>query len=256
MRSGGWTLLVLQSVKVITWLFYLLALSWDCLKARGAIYHTWNKGINKTEHEETIIWSLAAILHTSLASLIQDLKTFRRQISPSKDEPLPCSEVTACTGLCLPFTEGVCEAFRDPRSYTRQKSESLKRANLQAQVHTRLEGAPGGTWGPNARARHSHYHISTALLELVLRHLTRKALESTVSANGCIWENCFGKGRHTHPLCFPHPQTHTLWITVSLLISCKKFVLSLSQYTVRRYSWKLRKWINKDKALFLGLFGH
>lgn len=103
MRTGGWTLLVLQSVKVITWLFYLLALNWDCLKARGAIYHTRNKGINKIEHEETIIWSLAAIIHTSLASLIQDLKAFRRQnllkMSPCLAQRLLLAQV--CVYLSL-----------------------------------------------------------------------------------------------------------------------------------------------------------
>lgn len=77
----------------------------------------------------------------------------------SRDESLPCSEVTACTGLCLPLTEGVCEAFRGPKPHSRQKSESLKRVDLQAQVHAQQEGAPGCTWGPNAQALHSHYHI-------------------------------------------------------------------------------------------------
>lgn len=82
----------------------------------------------------------------------------------SKDESLPCSEVTACTGFCLPLTEGFCEALRGPRPYLRQKSESLKRADPQAQDHAWLEGAPQGTRGPNAQAGHSHYHISIALL--------------------------------------------------------------------------------------------
>lgn len=163
MRSGGWTLLVLQSVKVITWLFYLLALNRDCLKARGAIYHTWNKGIKKnwTWRNHYLIPG-CNISH--FLSISHPRSQSIQKAKSSKDESLPCSEVTACTGLCLPLTEGVCEAFRGARPYSRQKSESLERANLQAQVHARLVGAPGGTWGPNAQAGHSHYHISSALL--------------------------------------------------------------------------------------------
>lgn len=109
----------------------------------------------------------------------KDLKAFRGQNLLKESPNFVCWEVTTCTDLCLPLTVRPFEV-QSKAAFTTTVWKSEKSWPAGTGSHT----AGRSTW----RHTKQGIHITTSpgMLAQVLWHLTGKALESTLAADGCI----------------------------------------------------------------------
>jgi len=188
------------------------------------------------------MWSLVAILHTPSASFIWGSQCIQK-LKPKDEVPTSSAQRSSLAQVCVYLSLKVSVRPFEVQSKAALMTEVWKSEKSR---HAGTGSCMAGrhTWRhtrPTVHKQGIHITTSPGLLAYVLRHLTGKALESMLFADGCIWDDSCGEDRYTYTLRFPRSRTRVFGLLYPFPFPAKKFVLSLPQYTVRRYSSKLRK---------------